>query len=152
MADITLRSSFVSALIIIIINHEASILSGLSGSLSPEHTKARACAEGQKERALWDEEASEHVTIVLPGVAIWVVYFFDQAACLSSISETVNTCQDNSDEVGDLGELHAREDNLEQLAVDQSSETAHDQSTQHCVDDSIEVEDNSPVGVIFLTN
>lgn len=54
--------------------------------------------------------------------------------------------------MGDLGELHAREDHPKQLAVDQSSETAHNQSTQHCVDDSIEVEDGRPVGIICLTN
>ena len=61
--------------------------------------------------------------------------------------ETENAGKDNTDEVGDLHKLHTGKDQLEQLTVDESRETAYYQPTEHGVDNGIELEDQGPVCV-----
>ena len=74
------------------------------------------------------------------------------AAIFSGRVEAEDSGEDDTDEVSNLSDLHAGEDELEELAVDEARETAHGQTGEHSVNDRVELEGQPPVSVKLFIN
>ena len=120
----------------------------LAGRAPPHQPNATAEAEGNDEAALGDEEAAQHVPVIVKAV-VGVVHVGhgqdvlrgDLAARLTLLVEAEYGRQQQSNEVCNLRQLEPGNGKLEELAVDEAGETAHDQAAKDCVDQRIILED-----------
>lgn len=155
-SSVSTRGSRVSphVVVIFLLSGETSFLGHLSRRLAAEHSDARAEAEGQEEAALADEEDAEHVAVFGPARFIIVhvrvghsVLSRHRVALFTAFIESEHAGEDDAYKVGHLRDLHAREHDLEQLAVDETREAAHNHAAEHGVDDGVELEHELPVRV-----
>ena len=149
-----MRSVVAPLEVVVCVCVNAAVLGGLAGRAAAHEADAAAGAEGQEEDALRDEEAAEHVAIALKRVLqlvhvrLWQrVPHSDLTARLALLVEAENGGEQQAHQVGHLGQLEQRNGQLEELAVDESGEAAHDQPAEDRVDDGVVLEHEPPVRV-----